>query len=124
MCLFTVELPYPIGTNKLWTMYNGRIVVSNAARSWKAKARNLAVKAGCKKLVGELEVHMVLHPKSKINGDASLVRLDVDAPTKIALDALQGFCYEDDYQVVHLTSKIGDPIKNGGLTVTVTTLDK
>jgi Holliday junction resolvase RusA-like endonuclease len=82
----------------------------------------MAIKAGCKKLDGELEVHMVLHPKEKINGKASLVRLDVDAPTKITLDALQGFCYEDDYQVVHLTSKIGEPIKNGGLTVTVTTL--
>jgi crossover junction endodeoxyribonuclease RusA len=117
--MFTVELPYPVGTNKLWTIMNGRIVVSNAAKSWKTKARNIAIKSGCKKLVGDLAVHMVLHPREKLNGGASMVRLDVDAPTKIALDALQGFCYEDDYQVVHLTSKIGDPIKDGGLTVTV-----
>ena len=52
-------------------------------------------------------------------GVASKTRIDIDNCVKVAADALQGVCYEDDSQIVSLTIKIGAAIFGGGLLICV-----
>jgi crossover junction endodeoxyribonuclease RusA len=47
-------------------------------------------------------------------------RIDIDNAQKVALDALQGIAYENDRQITSLWIKLGQPIKDGGLHVTIT----
>ena len=65
-------------------------------------------------------LEIVLHPRQTKTGQASKVRLDVDAPIKATMDALQGVAYADDKQVIRVSSEIGYPLPDGGITVTVT----
>jgi crossover junction endodeoxyribonuclease RusA len=61
-----------------------------------------------------------LHPKLTVKGEASKVRLDLSNCLKVVEDALNGIAYHDDKQVVEIHGKIGAPVKDGGITITIT----
>ena len=114
-----LSLAYPPSTNRLWRHQRGRMVVSAEAQAWKQAAVWQARAVGCPLLAGPVTVAMILHPRLTKTGKASQIRLDVDGPIKIALDALQGVAYANDKQVVRLSASIGAPQPEGGLTVDV-----
>lgn len=114
-----LSLAYPPSTNRLWRHQRGRMVVSAEAQAWKQAAAWQARAVGCPLLAGPVTVAMILHPRLTKAGKASQIRLDVDGPIKIALDALQGVAYANDKQVVRLSASIGAPQPEGGLTVDV-----
>ena len=115
-------LPTPPGANRLWRSYQGRTVKSPLARAWQAQAALLARANGIQPTDGAIALAIVLHPRQTKTGQASKVRLDVDAPIKATMDALQGIAYADDKQVIRVTSELGYPLPDGGITVTVTPL--
>ncbi|MCK7579855.1 MAG: RusA family crossover junction endodeoxyribonuclease [Chromatiales bacterium] len=86
-------------------------------RRWRAQA------AGVRQIAGPVAVELVLHPRLTVKGRASETRLDVDAPIKPTLDALQGVAYANDNQVVRVQAVIGEPIPNGGLSVSISGAD-
>jgi crossover junction endodeoxyribonuclease RusA len=112
-------LPYPPGANRLWRLAQGRQIVSKAAIAWKQEALWRARAAGVRPMAGAVAVDLVLHPRLTAKGRASATRLDVDAPIKITLDALQGVAYGNDKQVVQVSARIGMPQPGGGLSVTI-----
>ena len=116
---YQLYLPYPPSTNRLWRYERGYARLSDEAKDWIALASLEARRASCRPLEGPVVVLMQLHPRLTKKGKASQVRLDVDGPIKITLDALIGHCYQDDKQVVLVQSQLGDPILNGGLSVKV-----
>lgn len=117
--LTTFSLPTPPGANRLWRTYRGITVKSPLARAWQAQAALLAKAKGIQPATGAVALAIVLHPRRTKSGQASKIRLDVDAPIKATLDALQGVAYQDDKQVVRVSSEIGYPLPEGGITVTV-----
>lgn len=118
-----ILLPYPVGSNRLWRTAKGRTIVSREALAWKQEARLRAQVAGIRPIAGPVAVELVLHPRLTANGRASQTRLDVDAPIKPLLDALQGIAYTNDKQVIRVSSAIGAPIPNGGLSVSISGAD-
>lgn len=117
--MLTLSLPYPPGSNRLWRHERGITRLSAEAIAWKRQAQWIAQAAGCGLLAGHVEVALVLHPRLTKAGTASQTRIDVDAPIKISLDALQEIAYTDDKQVVAVSCRVGQPCPNGGLTLTV-----
>ncbi|MCK7581077.1 MAG: RusA family crossover junction endodeoxyribonuclease [Chromatiales bacterium] len=118
-----ILLPYPVGSNRLWRNAKGRTIVSPEALAWKQEARLRAQVAGVRPIAGPVAVALVLHPRLTVKGRASETRLDVDAPIKPTLDALQGVAYANDKQVVRVQAVIGEPIPNGGLSVSISGAD-
>jgi crossover junction endodeoxyribonuclease RusA len=118
-----ILLPYPIGSNRLWRNAKGRTIVSREALAWKEETRWRVQAAGVRPISGAVAVELVLHPRLTVKGRASETRLDVDAPIKPTLDALQGVAYANDKQVVRVSACIGDPIRGGGLSVSISGAD-
>ena len=116
---YQLYLPYPPSTNRLWRYERGYARLSDEAKDWIALASLEARSASCRPLEGPVVVLMQLHPRLTKKGKASQVRLDVDGPIKITLDALIGHCYQDDKQVVLVQSQLGDPMPKGGISVQV-----
>lgn len=122
--MITLMLPYPISANVYWrtTVVNGRAMtyVSPAAKLYKSEAGWLAKSLGVRVLEGDVSVSYVLHPKLTVKGAASKVRVDLDNALKVLGDALNGVAWVDDNQIVDLHARIGAPVKDGAIAVTVT----
>ena len=93
------------------------MLISAEARDWKKYAELQAMAAGVRKISGAVAITITLHPKSKKDGAASKIRVDIDSCAKLLLDSLNGIAYMDDAQVEYLVQKLGTPCENGGLTV-------
>jgi crossover junction endodeoxyribonuclease RusA len=114
-----VQLDYPPSTNRAWRMHKGRMVQSKIARDWKKRAGWMARAAGFEPLEGPVRVVATLHPKMTARGQTSRVRIDIDNALKTVLDALNGVAYGDDRQIVETTARLGEPMPDGALTVSV-----
>lgn len=112
-------LSYPPGSNRLWRTVRGKVIVSAEALAWKREAAWRAQAAGIRPLAGAVAVILVLHPRMTAKGRANQTRLDVDAPIKVTLDALQGVAFGNDKQVTFVSSTLGPPLPGGGLSVSV-----
>lgn len=115
-----IVMPYPVGANRVWRNFNGRMVANPKAEAWKRVAADSARLAGVSVALGAVEIHYCLHPKQNKDGSANKTRLDIDAPAKALLDALNGVAYLDDKQVVRLVGEVGHPVAGGALSVRVT----
>ena len=114
-----ILMPYPVGVNRVWRNFKGRMVANPVAESWKRTAANLARMAGLSLHSGPVSVHYKLHPKANQDGSSSKVRLDIDAPAKALLDALNGVAWNDDKQVIRLVGEVAGPLPGGGLSVRI-----
>lgn len=117
------KLPYPISSNKYWRNVRGHMTVSTEAKEYKNIVGWLAKGAGVKMLSGNVFLQILLHPKTKKNGEASNVRVDLDNVLKVTCDALNGIAFIDDKQITKIHLEIGQPIVNGGLSVTIASLN-
>jgi crossover junction endodeoxyribonuclease RusA len=121
--VITLMLPYPISANVYWrtTVVRGRVMtyVSPAAKLYKSDAGWLAKSLGVKVLEGDVSVSYVLYPKLTAADVASKVRVDLDNALKVLGDALNGVAWIDDKQIVDLHARIGAPVKDGAIAVTI-----
>lgn len=103
---------------------------SNEAREYRDTAEALAKAAQLPLLTGCVQVSFVLHPalpkdwakrekKEPHRWPLGCRRIDIDNALKVVLDALQGIAYDNDNQVTDLSIRLGRPIKDGGVAVTV-----
>lgn len=115
-------LPYTPASNRYWRNFRGRMVVSQAARDYKAVVKQLAEEAEIEPLQGEVCVYMDVYRPRKSG--------DLDGRIKILLDSLNGIAYADDKQVVGINArrfdvekpkkrKKGDPIDEGRVEVVI-----
>lgn len=91
----TLSLPSPPSSNRYWRNYNGRIVVSQEAKAYKAECGWMAKsQMDCEPLTGDVAVSVRWFRPAR--------RGDLQNRQKIFLDALQGIAYVDDKQVAEL----------------------
>jgi crossover junction endodeoxyribonuclease RusA len=90
----TLTLPFPPALNRLYRSVGPRVLISRTGRDYKARAAFAAVVAGVQPLPGPLAVELYLYRPKKAG--------DVDAYSKVLLDAMQGHLWGDDKQIVEL----------------------
>lgn len=125
-----VMLPYPISTNVYWRNFRGRMVRSSAAIAYKDEVGWMAKASKLQLFTVPVMVMLVLHPVRPADAEKrekkdrlwglGVRRIDIDNAQKVALDALQGIAYENDRQITFLSIRLGQPVKDGGLHVTIT----
>lgn len=96
------------------------MIRSKEANAYKKAVSDLCIANDVDKLEGKVYLNIIFHPKTKKDGTESSVRIDLDNCLKVAIDALNGFAYTDDKQIVKIVAEIGKAIENGGLTVSWT----
>lgn len=89
-----LTLPIPPSANRYWRSFNGRVVVSEEARTYKQAVFYLAHDQGCEKIDGGVSLRIVVYRGRKAG--------DLDNYIKVLLDALKGILYEDDDQVIEI----------------------
>lgn len=88
----TFTLPVPPSANRYWRVWNNRIVVTDEARAYKQEVGYLLSK--CVPLEGDVCVNLTVFRPSN--------RGDTDNYLKVLLDALQGYAYKNDNQIVEI----------------------
>lgn len=116
---FEVALPYPPSVNRMWRHFRGRTVLSSDGKAYKAEVQRLALAKGAELMTGPLRLRVKLLPKTKKDGTASAIMMDLSNCLKVAEDALQGVCYENDRQVESIRLDYGDAVEGGGLIVRI-----
>lgn len=116
---FEVSLPYPQSVNRMWRHFRGRTVLSSEGRAYKAEVQRLAMAKGAELMSGKLRLRVKLLPKTKKDGAASAIVMDLSNCLKVAEDALQGVCYENDKQVESIRLDYGDAVEGGGLLIRI-----
>lgn len=114
-----VTLSYPPSVNRAWRNSKGKMYQPAEITQYKRTAGLLAKAAGAKIIEGAVQVEAILHPKTKKDGNASKVLIDLDNLLKVVLDGFNGVCYRDDKQVQKISLEVGKPILNGGVTVII-----
>jgi len=112
--MITLKLPYPPSVNNYWLASGHRRYISKRGKefkdhvAWYCKEHKVSSFGGV-----DVEVHIVIHPRSKI-------LMDIDNCAKAILDSVEGAgIVFDDKQVVRLVIERGILVKGGGCTVTI-----
>lgn len=114
-----VSLPYPPSVNRMWRHFRGRTVLSSDGKAYKAEVQRLALAKGAELMTGPLRLRVKLLPKTKKDGTASAIVMDLSNCLKVAEDALQGVCYANDRQVESIRLDYGDAVEGGGLVIRI-----
>jgi len=114
-----IQLPMPPSNNRYYRHFRGRTVLAHEGKVFKDAVAWLCQAAGMRPLLGDVELYVIMHPRLTTKGAASKIRLDLDGCLKATCDALNGVLYADDKQITRLIAEIGDPLKDGGLSVQV-----
>lgn len=89
-----LTLPYPPSSNRYWRHDRGVIHRSREADQYKQQVGWLCNAGQLEPLAGDLCVSFDFYRPAK--------RGDLDNLLKITIDALRGFAYEDDKQIIEL----------------------
>lgn len=96
------------------------MVTSTQARAYKQEVALLAKLAGIRQpLEGPVRIRVAFHPRQNKDGTPNQNRLDLDNSQKIAIDALNGVAWLDDWQIVEIVTVLAEPCPGGGLTVKI-----
>lgn len=110
--VIALTLPEPPATNRYWRNFRGRMVVSKDARDYKAVVGLTCAINGCDQpLDGTVEVTVHWYRKRRAG--------DLDGRLKVLLDALQGYAYANDSQIVALHAYRHDDKHNPRVEVSV-----
>lgn len=106
-----LTLPEPPSSNRFYRNFRGRMVMSTEGKAYKSSVYGRCLVAKIQPLTGDLSVTLKWFRARKSG--------DLDNRGKIALDSLQGHCYENDSQIVELHLYRDDDESNPRLEVTV-----
>ncbi|MBU6288863.1 MAG: RusA family crossover junction endodeoxyribonuclease [Chloroflexi bacterium] len=110
-----VCLPYPPSVNHMYRRAGNRVVLSPEVRAWRDKAHWYLRLAGIvAPLEGPVAVTVIAYRPRR--------RGDIDNLAKAVLDALNGFAFGDDGQVVLLTMSRYDDARNPRVLVRVSSV--
>lgn len=107
-----LTLPYPPTANLYWRHYRGRTVLSKRAEAYRKSVADRAALAGCRPFAGDVDVKLDVFRPREIG--------DLDNTQKVLLDALRGFAFVDDKQVVRIYADRHDDAGNPRAEVVVT----
>ena len=106
-----IEIPYPPQANHAYTVARGRKILSAKGRAYKADVAKRCLIARIKPLEGDLSVTLWVYRPRKAG--------DLDNTMKLPLDAIKGFAYHDDKQIVELHAYRRDDKENPRIEVMV-----
>ena len=107
-----VCLPYPPSVNHMYRRAGSRVVLSPEVRAWRDRTHWYLGLAGIvAPLQGPVAVSVIAYRPRR--------RGDIDNLAKAILDGLNGYAYEDDAQVVHLSMTRYDDARNPRILVRV-----
>jgi Holliday junction resolvase RusA-like endonuclease len=86
-----LTIPYGPGVNHTYYHVGNQRRLTPQARQFREDVGKLALLAGVTPMAGEVSVQIDIYRPRKVG--------DVDGRTKLILDSLQGWAYEDDKQV-------------------------
>lgn len=93
-----LTLPYAPSANRFYRNYQGRMVMSAEARTYKQTVMLLARAQGyTEPLEGDVRLRVDVYRPFK--------RGDLDNRLKVTLDSLQGVLYKDDAQIVEIHAR-------------------
>lgn len=112
---YELELPWPPSVNGYWKPFRNRIIISKRGREYRKAVNDLmcSLNLNNEQILNDLHLSMVLNPPT-------LRRYDIDNFNKGVFDALThcGF-WGDDEQVVSLSIKKGEKVKDGNVIISV-----
>lgn len=116
-----LTLPWPPSLNRIWRAVGGKLLLSEAARSYKrAAAAALPVGRVPPPLTGRLLVWMTLHPPLKLAN----ARWDIANREKLMIDCLtEQRVWLDDSQIDAMVILRGEPAGTGRVELTIHTLE-
>jgi crossover junction endodeoxyribonuclease RusA len=116
--LATLQLPLPPSVNTYWRNYHGRIILSKAARDYKAEVFNyVAVNCIPSFKDARLQAIITIFPRDKR-------AIDIDNRLKSLFDALEwAGMFDNDSQFDLIQIGRGVIKKGGGCTIVISTLD-
>jgi len=110
-----IELPWPPSVNTYWRAVRGRNIVSKKGRAYRQQAAEILAHrfAGAARPIYTGRVRLIIwaFPPDRR-------RRDLDNLTKVPLDCLEGYVYENDNQVDCLTIERCEVKRGGTLWVT------
>lgn len=109
--MIRLTLPFPVSANRYWRSYRGRMVRSAEANAYKQEVGWLCQAAGVQPLTGDVCVTFDFYRAAK--------RGDTDNFLKITIDALIGYAYADDRQIVEIHATRHDDKANPRVEVTI-----
>lgn len=114
----TIELPSPPTLNTYWrhVVLGKRVctLLSKDGRLYKQAVAAICREQGIKPISGPLRVDLTWRRPTKAG--------DLDNRSKAPLDALKGYAFDDDSQIIELHMYRADDKLNPGMTVEVTPL--
>ena len=111
-----VCLEYPPSVNHMYRRAGNRVILSPEVRAWRERAHWYLRLAGVvRPLEGPVSVSVIAYRPRR--------RGDIDNLAKAILDALNGFAYGDDEQVVLLSMTRYDDARNPRVLVRVNNVD-
>lgn len=87
-----ITLDYPPSANRYWRVYNNRVVRSSEATDYVGHVAQVCQTAGIKPINGDVAVTLRVYRPQRSG--------DLDNRLKCCLDALQGYAYHNDSQIV------------------------
>ena len=90
----TLTLPYPPSVNAMYRIARNRLILTDAAKTYKIAAGWEAQRAGIAPFTGSIALYVHLYRGHK--------RGDSDGPLKVLLDSLNGIAYNDDDQIIEI----------------------
>lgn len=109
--MIRLTLPYPPSANVYWRIWKNRVIVSREARAYKEGVRVRCKLMRAKPMTGAVALTLYVYRPRRAG--------DLGNRLKVLEDALQGFAYEDDDQVVEVHMYRGDDKENPRVEVTV-----
>ena len=105
-------LPYPPGDNHLYAVVRGRKILSAEGRAFKARVAWLAKMARATPLDGPVVAHVAVYRPRKAG--------DLTRAFKALFDALNGWLYRDDGQIVELHARRYEDRANPRIEIRIT----
>lgn len=104
-------LPYPPSTNRLWAVYRGFLRKTAEAEAYSALCASMLRASGIEPVIGPVALTLIVERPRRAG--------DLDNRVKAVLDALNGFAYTDDNQIVALHAYRVDGKPPGQVTVLI-----
>lgn len=112
--IIRLTLPLTPLLNRYYRKFNNRMVLSADGQTYKDQVALICQTAGIQPLEGDVSITADVYRKAR--------RGDIDGYIKGLLDALQGYAYLSDSQIVELRMMRYDDKHNPRVEVTITTI--
>lgn len=94
--MIEMVLPYPPSVNTYWRHVGSRVLISKAGREYKKHVAFICYQQRIEKITGTVFMQIDFYPPDRR-------RRDIDNVLKPLLDAIEGWTYADDSQILKLT---------------------